>query len=66
VPLVALIVYGYTSANPERPAGLEGILHLPPNHLAGILPVEYLSAGVAATIFGFWTTERMRHSKEHE
>lgn len=66
VPLTGLCAYAYAFANPMRgPAEFEHILHLAPNRLAGILPIEYICAGVAAAIFGTWTSERVRYSKIH-
>jgi len=65
VPVVAVAVYVYTSLNPARPAGLEKIHYLTPNNLSAVLPVEYLAAGAAAVVFGFWTSERVRFSAKH-
>jgi len=66
VPLVGLFAYLYTwQVDPYRPAGFEAILHVAPNNLASVLPIEYLCAGVAAAIFGTWTAERVRYSKRH-
>ncbi len=66
VPIVGLVGFLYTAVNPARPAGLEALLHLPPNTMAAVLPIEYLAAGVASVIFAFWTSERMRFAKELE
>jgi len=66
VPVVGLCAYGYTWFNPTRPAGLEAILTLSPNNLSAVLPIEYLAAGTAGAIFGFWTSERIRFSGKHE
>ena len=66
VPLLAVGVFYYTWYHPERPAAFENILSRPPNRSAGILPVEYYSVGVAAAIFGVWTSRHMRHSKTNE
>jgi len=65
VPLVALTAYLYTWMHPMRPPGLELILHIAPNSLARVLPVEYIFIGTIGAIFGNWTSHRMRYNKEH-
>ncbi len=65
VPIVAIIAYAYTYMNPERPPGLEAILHIAPNNLARILPIEYIFIGTIGAVFGTWTSHRLRYSKEH-
>jgi hypothetical protein len=65
VPIVALFAYGYTWFHPDRP-GFETLLHIAPNNLARVLPIEYIFFGTVGSIFGTWTSHRLRHSKEHE
>lgn len=65
VPLVALAAYLYTWFHPARPPGWELILHIAPNSLARILPIEYIFIGTIGAIFGNWTSHRMRYSKHH-
>lgn len=65
VPIVALAAYLYTWFHPMRPPGWELILHIAPNSLARVLPVEYIFIGTIGAIFGNWTSHRMRYSKHH-
>lgn len=65
VPVVALIAYLYTWSHPMRPPGLELILHIAPNSLARVLPIEYIFIGTLGAIFGNWTSHRVRYSKQH-
>jgi hypothetical protein len=65
VPIVALAAYLYTWFNPVRPPGWELILHIAPNSLARVLPVEYIFIGTIGAIFGNWTSHRMRYNKHH-
>ncbi len=65
VILVALIAYGYSWFNP-RPPGLEAVLHIAPNNLARVLPIEYVFIGSAGAIMGVWYSYRLRHSKDFD
>jgi len=65
VPIVAFIAYIYTWFHPDRPPGLESILHIAPNGLARILSVEYIFLGTIGAIFGNWTSHKVRHNKQH-
>ncbi len=64
VILVALIAYGYSWFHP-RPAGLEAVLHIAPNNLARVLPIEYIFIGAAGAIMGVWYSYRLRYSKDY-
>jgi len=65
VPMVALIAYGYTWINPDRPPGFEAVLHIAPNNLARVLPIEYIFIGTAGAVMGVWYSYRLRHSKDY-
>ncbi len=66
VPIVALIAYGYTWLHPDRPPGFEAVLHIAPNNLARVLPIEYIFIGAAGAVMGVWYSYRLRHSKDYE
>jgi hypothetical protein len=63
VPIVGLGAYIGTATRPDRPPGQEALLHVAPNHLASVLPIEYLAAGAAGAILGFWFSEKLRFTK---
>ncbi len=65
VIIVALIAYSYTWFNPDRPAGLEAVLHIAPNNLARVLPIEYIFIGSSGAVMGVWYSYRLRHSKDY-
>lgn len=58
--IVAIVAYGYTYLNPDRPAGFELIVQIPPNNLARLLPIEYIFAGSVGCILGIWYSFKLR------
>lgn len=72
VPAAALLGYlvAYLSSNMDW-AGTQWAPYVdlkttPPHELARPLPIEYLSVGVAATLAGFWSSERIEQVTEQE
>lgn len=69
VPAAALLAYLVAYLNSGlgwAPPPFADLKTTPPHELARPLPIEYLSVGVAGTLAGFWSGERMEHATEQE
>lgn len=75
VPAVALLAWliGYLNAGMSWAQGAENpwaafveLKQTPPHALVRPLPIEYLAAGVAGALAGFWSGERVEHVAEPE
>lgn len=72
VPAVALLAWlvGYLNASMGWAVGdlrrYVDLLQTPPHALVRPLPIEYLAAGVAGALAGFWSGERVEHVTEPE
>lgn len=64
VPLVGVIGYMWAISSPEPPALYRALVNMPPNALSRGLPLDYMSAGVAGALLGYWTALRSRYGKQ--
>ncbi len=66
VPLTAIIAFLYTYLHPDRPPGFEMVLHITPNNMVKVLPIEYIFIGSAGCILGLWYSIRLKVRIENE